>query len=176
MIELVLDLVVKEILKDFAPFMVCIVTFLGCCIGFKFLFKTNRYNPLVYIFSMVVVFLSYFAFIEMTGLSRYDYFLDGIKAIREIFSNVFREAYRYLLSLLNHAHIMKADIKEMLFTLTSLDVDALYITYKTTKKVVLFNIYYIVNITIEKTEQVYHSVKETKYTSINHNVECVFNC
>lgn len=65
-------------IKTTAPLIACVVCFLVVLLIFKFTFKASRYNPLLYISSAVVVMALYFAFIDIVGLGRYDYFLDGV--------------------------------------------------------------------------------------------------
>lgn len=176
MLELVFDLVIKELIKDTLPFVVCILTFVVSCFAFKFIFKANRYNPVVYIASITVVFVAYFAFIELFGLSRYDYFLDGVTVIYGIVHKMLIELARYLALFTNLLQLLKYGCNEMMFAITSYDVNALYITYKTTKRIVLFNIYYIIHIIAFEIKHVYNSVKEMLYTSTISGIEPVFNC
>ena len=65
--------------KTVAPLVACLFCFVICLFAFKFLFKTNRYNPAIYICSLVTVCAAYFLFIKTLNLGRIDYFLDGVK-------------------------------------------------------------------------------------------------
>lgn len=68
-----------ETFKTVAPLVACLFCFVICLFVFKFLFRTNRYNPAIYICSTVTVCAAYFLFIKTFNLGRIDYFLDGVK-------------------------------------------------------------------------------------------------
>ena len=73
-----INLLSFETFKTIAPLIACVLCFVFFLFVFKFLFKTNRYNPVIYICSLAVVVVAYFAFIKMFNFRRLDYFMDGV--------------------------------------------------------------------------------------------------
>ena len=77
-----------ELAKDVLPFIVCIFTFIMALFLYKVALKTNRRNPLIYVLSFVSVLALYFAFIDVVGLNRYDYFLCGLRLFLDKFKGL----------------------------------------------------------------------------------------
>lgn len=77
-----------ELIKDTLPFIVCVITFIAALYFYKVALKTDRRNPFIYIFAISSVIALYFGFIDICGLDRYDYFLDGLKFFLDQFEAI----------------------------------------------------------------------------------------
>ena len=65
-------------IKTTAPLVACCFAFVALLILIKLVTKMHRYNPLMYILSFIGTAVIYVAFINVVGLGRYDYVLDGV--------------------------------------------------------------------------------------------------
>ena len=63
--------------KTVLPFLVSIVTFGVFLICYKYLFHKSKKNLMMYVVALIATAGCYFAFIEVCGFERWNYFLDG---------------------------------------------------------------------------------------------------
>ena len=166
-----------ELIKNVLPFAVCVITFISTLFLYKIALKTNRKNPLIYILSIASVVCLYFTFIDIVGLGRYDYFLDGVRLFLRQFKGILAYCVFTFFAVLTI--IKSIDMPILIYTIFSIvwvvsmflnNIDYLYLKAK-----------YICALILDFRFKALDHLKlffSYSYNAVNkiHILNCIFNC
>lgn len=166
-----------ELIKSVLPFIVCVITFIFALILYKKVLKTHRKNPLIYILSVISVTALYFTFIDVFGLGRNDYFLDGLRLFLRQFNGIITNAILIFLTILTV--IKTIDIPILVYGILSLasivSIFTKNIHYLVLKAKYIFALVFNFRFKVLNHIKLYF-VYNFKAIDNLHILNCVFNC